>query len=165
MKKLLFLFSMIIAVTTIAMKPLTKNVPIYHTTKGDIHPPIVVLQNANPDVWTIINNSGCDYSIDLWVTIEGHEPIKLLAHEIKTGETSYYSADEIRHMLGLDDGSAFTLTQISAEIDLKSTGERIGDTYPSDNFDLKNVDLPEPCNCVHVKFDRFTSTLTLSNCK
>ena len=47
--KLLTVFSLFVIM---ALKPLTINVPLYHTTSGTLQPPIVVPGNNNDPVWS-----------------------------------------------------------------------------------------------------------------
>lgn len=60
--KLLTVFSLFVIM---ALKPLTINVPQYHATLGTLKPPIVVPGNNNDPVWTIVNNSSCNFDICL----------------------------------------------------------------------------------------------------
>ena len=85
-----------------------------------------------------------------------------IERQVSSGCSKVITPKHIRTFFELDDSVGFTITHTSAQIIFN--GQQIGETYPGDNIDILNTQLPPPCNCVHVKFDRSTQTIILSNC-
>jgi hypothetical protein len=165
MKKIITLFALLVAITTLSMttKKMTPNIPFYHETLGEI-PPIDVLPDVSPTVWTIINNSTCNlFQIEVFVTTEGDPtvfsnngtPINVLP-----SSQFQLSGDFVRNISGKSSSEGFTITNISFRLGLGSGYEF--DVYPGDSKTI-STGLPSPCDCIHVSVNPTTRTLIISN--
>jgi hypothetical protein len=168
MKKIITIFALVAAFTTLSMttkstKVMTPNIPIYHETLGEI-PPIDILPNFSPTVWTIINNSNCDlFAIEVFVTLEEDPTVySNFGNAISVMPSSQFqvSGNFVRGFTGKSFSEGFTITNISFRLGLGS-GYAF-DVYPGDSKTI-STGLPSPCDCIHVTVDATSKTLIISN--
>lgn len=144
------------------MKPKTINIPPDHGITGELHPPILLDPDLTPDIWTIINNSGCTLQFKLWSSIFGNSNA-IGAETITINPDNYhtYSTQEILDLFG--EGSGSYLTNSSLNV-MNSNGTLIGNVYPNQQVRISNGGCGE-CDCVYVNWDVTNRTITITSCQ
>ncbi len=164
-KKIITIFALVAAFTTLSMttKKMTPNIPMYHETLGEI-PPIDILPNFSPTVWTIFNNSNCNlFQIEVFVTLEESPTVfSNFGNPISVMPSGQFqvSGNFVRSFTGKSFSDGLTITNISFRLGL-GAGYAY-DVYPGDSKTI-STGLPFPCDCIHVEVDATTKTLIINN--
>lgn len=161
MKKIITIFALVAAFTTLSMttkstKVMTPNIPFYHETLGEI-PPIDVLPDVVPVVWTVDNQTNCEIDFWLYFSIDGEEDARGFGQDDEIEEINKLgitniTASRIRTLFGLGT-SGFSITKISAFLRIGTFTQEV---YPgmSPNPVTISTGLPAPCNCLRIEFNR-----------
>lgn len=139
----------------------TINIPGDHGTLGTLNPPIGIEPGDGLNIWSIVNNSDCDLSIQLNFTIDG--VIYSIQKNILSGNVATFTTAELFALTGGTSPTSVTHSSMNI-IQLSSPNTQIGVAYPNDDSRKSNSEITEGCDCVHVYWDELTRVIVISNC-
>ncbi|MCO6494405.1 MAG: hypothetical protein J5I91_01820 [Bacteroidetes bacterium] len=144
--------------TSMISKTSMQNIPKDHETAGVLYPPIDVPEPINTPLWQVINNTGCEISVNLWVSIAGGEH-KSYTVPVNANSTQIITSGNLNLPSGVN-----IITKASANVGVSYNGSPYSsfEVYPVTNSGNKYTSLPPPCDCVQVVFSG--NTITISYC-
>lgn len=157
--KIALICFLIIPALSSMKKPLTINVPPGLGTVGTLVPPITIDPVLNPDVWTVVNNSNCSLTVNVFFTVNGKDmfiPVDLIP-----GASQAISSADVLALYDLPSTSQITHSAIGI-IQWHNNGALIAEFYPGERL-RREKDIPG-CNCVFVDWNVSTRTITITNC-
>lgn len=139
----------------------TINLPADHGTLGTLNPPIVIEPGDGLNVWSIVNNSDCDLSIQLNFTIDG--VIYSIQKNVLSGNVATFTSAELFTLTGSSSPSSITHSSMNI-VQLSAPNTQIGVAYPNDDSRKSNSEITEGCDCVHVYWNEISRVIVISNC-